>query len=176
MEAYTEEISIFFCMIRFLSMDRCAFSHLIKQTKGIHLKPVSTSEASHSRNITHNPVYNQCCTVCRCPEGASTQNIVCHYVLLGLEVGDNSVEKCYFQKQSFSTQQCHFLCILLCEISDVRAFVTGFIGVSSRRGKLHSQKTSANFQSFALSHPPFKKLLTLTLCTFVQVLYFCLDS
>lgn len=42
------------------------------------------------------------------------------------------------------------------EISDARAFVTGFKGVSNRRGNLHPQKTSANFQSLVISLPAFR--------------------
>lgn len=49
------------------------------------------------------------------------------------------------------------------EISDARAFVTGYKGVSNRRGNLHPQKTSANFQSLVIS-PPFQKLPSWSLC------------
>lgn len=85
------------------------FHHFIKQSRGSLLcytfQREPTFVASHSMNITYNSVYNQCCTVCGCPQGASTQNIVCHYVRLGCRLGTIAWKKWYFQKQSFPTQQ-----------------------------------------------------------------------
>lgn len=85
------------------------FHHFIKQSRGslprYTFQRELTFVASHSPNITYNSVYNQCCTVCGCPQGASTQNIVCHYVRLGCRLGTIAWKKCYFEKQSFPTQQ-----------------------------------------------------------------------
>lgn len=119
-------------------------SLFIKQTYGIllcyTLQHESTFAASHSLNITHNSVYNQCCTVCGCPEGASTQNIVCHYVLLGWRWGDNSVEKMLFSKTILSHSTTPYLGYFLC-ILVVRFLMRGHL---SRVSKAY-QTTKANF-------------------------------
>lgn len=120
------------------------FHHFIKQSRGslprYTFQREPTFVASHSLNITYNSVYNQCCTVCGCPEGASTQNIVCHYVRLGCRLGTIAWKKCYFQKQSFPTQQRHIQAIscVFC-LRDFRCE-----GHLSRLSEVY-QTTEANF-------------------------------
>lgn len=117
--------------------------------------------ASRSLNMTHNSVSNQCCTVCGCPEGASTQNIVCHYVLLGWEVGKGGQERgknVIFKNNPFPLNNAIsrlFPVYSGCEISDARAFVTGFKGVSNNKGKLHPLRETNHFQTLPSCNLPF---------------------
>ncbi len=73
----------------------------------------------------------------------------------GLEVGDNSVEKnVIFKNNPFPLNNAIsrlFPVYSGCEISDARAFVTGFKGVSNNKGKLHPQTETTHFQTFVIS-------------------------
>lgn len=125
--------------------------------------------ASHSLNITHNSVYNQCCTVCGCPEGASTQNIVCHYVLLGWRLGTIAWKKCYFQKQSFPTQQRHIQaisCVFWLRDFWCECICHGFQRCIQQQRQNSSPDKNYPFQTFALSFK-FYLLLSMSCVTII---------
>lgn len=133
------------------------FHHFIKQSRGslprYTFQREPTFVASHSLNITYNSVYNQCCTVCGCPEGASTQNIVCHYVRLGCRLGTIAWKKCYFQKQSFPTQQRHIQaisCVFCLRDFRCEGICHGSQRCIKQQRQTSSQAETTNFLTFAI--------------------------
>lgn len=139
------------------------FHHFIKQSRGslprYTFQREPTFVASHSLNITYNSVYNQCCTVCGCPEGASTQNIVCHYVRLGCRLGTIAWKKCYFQKQSFPTQQRHIQaisCVFCLRDFRCEGICHGSQRCIKQQRQTSSQAETTNFRTFAITFVSYR--------------------